>query len=185
MIIGISGYSQSGKDTLGMAIQTISPQWQIKKFAGKLKTIASLLTGVSPELFESQEFKNWKMGEEWNDNGYTMTYREFLQTLGTEAIRDSIHPNAWVNALMADYTPDDHWVVTDVRFPNEANAIKEVGGVIVRINRPSKPPVNKHLSEIALDQWEFDYHVENDKDIVDLLMPAKKILHDRIANIFS
>jgi ABC-type dipeptide/oligopeptide/nickel transport system ATPase subunit len=59
MIIGINGYSGSGKDAMGKIIQELQPEknWQIKKFAGKLKTIASILTGIPEEKFESEEFK--------------------------------------------------------------------------------------------------------------------------------
>jgi hypothetical protein len=72
----------------------------VKKFAGKLKQIASLLTGIPVEKFEDQEFKKLDMNPEWG-----MTYREFLQNLGTEAMRDGLHTNVWVNALFADYVP--------------------------------------------------------------------------------
>jgi hypothetical protein len=103
--------------------------WQVKKFAGKLKTIASLLTGIHVKKFEDQEFKKQYMSEEWNSfvsmdfpemtgeeiknsdsilvktTHKRMTYREFLQRLGTEAMRDGLHENVWVNALFADYVP--------------------------------------------------------------------------------
>lgn len=84
MIIGINGYSNSGKDTVGIIIQYLKctnkgnisiedaitnyedhqwwleekSEWEIKKFAGKLKDIASHLTGIDIEKFEDQEFKN-------------------------------------------------------------------------------------------------------------------------------
>lgn len=101
-----------------------------------------------------------------------MTYRQFLQELGTNAIRDKIHPNTWVNALFADYKlipdpafgvgemrtsngdmraiftreeafremyPANHiypnWLITDVRFPNEAQAIKYNRGININLLR--------------------------------------------------
>jgi hypothetical protein len=105
MIIGINGKIGSGKDTIGDIIQKIcitndGPEFEVKKFAGKLKQIASLLTGIPVEKFEDQEFKKLDMNPEWG-----MTYREFLQNLGTEAMRDGLHTNVWVNALFADYVP--------------------------------------------------------------------------------
>jgi hypothetical protein len=45
--------------------------------------------------FESQEFKNEKLGPEWGD----MTVRDMLQKIGTESLRDNLHPDVWVNAL--------------------------------------------------------------------------------------
>lgn len=95
MIIGINGYSNSGKDAVGAIIQYLqcSPpiqvtieeicakysdyeelldeesEWEIKKFAGKLKDIASHLTGIDIEDFEDQEFKN-KTFKQLVEEGY-------------------------------------------------------------------------------------------------------------------
>ena len=76
-----------------------------------------------------------------------MTPRLLLQLLGTDCGRDIIHPSIWVNALFTDYRcpideraniPDweSKWIVTDVRFENEAQAIKDRGGIIIRVERP-------------------------------------------------
>lgn len=199
MIIGLSGYAKSGKDTVAEMIKDIQkPDWKIKKFSGKLKTIASLLTGIPADKFEDQEFKQSYMGPEWNlpltkDKGIPITVREFLQMLGTDAIRDGLCDNAWVNALMADYleedkveklgdyvsrvTPASKWIITDVRFPNEAQAIKDRGGVIVRIDRPGIAPVNAHPSETALDNWDFDYKIANVSDLVSLRQTVEVVLN--------
>ena len=145
MIIGISGYSGSGKDTIGAVIQYLMCQnknntsieeivnnndehkdwleensgWEIRKFAGKLKDIASHLTGIDIEKFEDQEFKKTLLGPEWGTVQHNplnnipvfgdvqfnslMSVRDFLQKLGTDALRMGLHDNVWVNALMADY----------------------------------------------------------------------------------
>lgn len=246
MIIGINGYMGSGKDTVGSIIQYLtdknvngenfafwyasnlysvyenSGKWEIKKFAGKLKQIASLLTGIPVEKFEDQEFKNSYLPADWSSvarkpikrqdgifgkgEAYIkpMTVREFLQRLGTDAVRNALHDNTWVNALMADYTPNwtentkqywkdkmpeiPNWIVTDCRFPNEAEAILNKNGVIIRVNRPSNIIETtelklKHISEIALDLWEFDYVIENDGSIEDLISKVKVILQE--LNIIS
>ena len=189
MIIGLSGYAKSGKDTVAEIIQELQlNEWQIKKFSGKLKTIASLLTGISANKFEEQEFKQSALSNEWG-----MTVREFLQKLGTDAVREGLHTNAWVNALMADYhtdtktevlgefmkkvTPPCNWIITDCRFPNEAQAIKDKGGVIIRIDRPGIAPVNAHPSETALDNWDFDYKIANASDLVALKQSVEVLLN--------
>lgn len=203
MIIGVSGYSGSGKDTVGAIIQYLnSPHttgipieevcanykdheewldeqsgWEIRKFAGKLKDIASHLTNIDIEDFEDQEFKKTNLPREWwttCDEGWQpMTVRDFLQKLGTDALRDGLHHNVWVNALMADYIADEdgnypNWVITDTRFPNEAMAIKNKGGIIIRIDRPGIKPINNHPSETGLDGWNFDYKIQNLSSIFDL-----------------
>lgn len=192
--------------------------FEIKKFAGKLKQTASLLTGIPVEKFEDQEFKKLPMGLEWE-----MTYREFLQKLGTEAMRDGLHENTWVNALFADYNATGYnytgcenkviqgeweypnWIITDMRFPNEMQAIEEREGITIRIVRypktvevsrgpqdietiPFDPTNHKHMSlwkgdisrlhasETALDDAKFDYEILNDGTIEDLVEKVKEIL---------
>ena len=225
MIIGINGYAGSGKDTVGTIIQYLKakPQntsledvldfplthqwwledmstWEIKKWAGKLKSIASMLTGIPQESFEDQEFKKKYLGSQWAEAGYDedkkmhslkpMTVRDFLQRLGTDAIRNGLHTNAWVNALMADYTPTQvqwsdgpiggyedgpmpNWIITDTRFPNEAQAIKDADGIIIRVTRPGIGPVNDHPSETGLNQWKFDYEIQNDGTLENLINSVK------------
>jgi len=213
MIIGINGYSGSGKDTVGMMIQYLNcynigdltiediikdykshqwwleeqSTWEIKKYAGKLKQIASLLTGIEIEDFEDQFIKKQNLGPQWNVHGMPMTIREFLQKLGTDALRDGLHTNVWVNALFADYkcvpadrAPKgwdcDNWIITDVRFPNEAKAIKDRNGLLIRVDKPFVKPINNHPSETALDNWEFDYKIGNVSDFVSLMFTIEGIL---------
>ena len=193
MIIGISGRIGSGKDTVGKIIQYLTSNyyksgksfaefneintrrndyplyldWQIKKFAGKLKQIVSILTGIPVEDLEKQEVKDSNLPECWNSDydehyykGYPQTYniRLLLQRVGTEAMRNVIHPNIWVNALFADYKIEyiggidpykienevsdvkifniyPNWIITDVRFPNEMQAVKNRNGITIRVNR--------------------------------------------------
>lgn len=134
MIIAINGRIGHGKDTVGRIIQYLTmpgkkfeyigvqtyddytleknSPFKIKKFAAKLKTIASLLTGIPVEKFEDQEFKKTYLSEEWNtdftevEDKYAgrMTVRELLQKLGTEAMRNGLHENVWCNALFSDYS---------------------------------------------------------------------------------
>jgi len=230
MIIGINGYAGSGKDTVGTIIQYLQADtniplkgvlnktphhiwwleersgWEIKKWAGKLKDIASLLTGIPVESFEDQEFKKTLLGPAWgtvtlnplnsipvfSDIQFNslMSVREFLQKLGTDAIRDGLHTNAWVNALMAGYKPGPfypdvaiekhaklpNWIITDTRFPNEAQAIKDKGGIVIRVDRPGVKPINDHPSETGLDDWKFDYKIANVSDIKALSLSVRIIL---------
>ena len=202
MLIGVNGFAGSGKDTIGLIVQYIfsmdkqgasieqvcaDPEshawwleeqsgWEVRKFAGKLKDIASHLTGIEIENFEDQEFKKTLLGPEWNN----MTVREFLQKLGTDAMRDGLHPNTWVNALMCDYKETDEyspdWIVTDVRFPNEAQAIKDNGGIMIRVDKPGVEAINNHPSETSLNDWKFDYKVVNILDIYTLKTTIENIL---------
>lgn len=229
MIISVNGKIGSGKDTVGAIIQYLTATdtsdkalgfiklgydikghhnstFEVKKFAGKLKQTASLLTGIPIEKFEDQEFKKTYLGEEWNspynipfsgpdfvehDGG--MTVRTLLQKLGTEAMRDNLHENVWVNALFADYKAIEripekrmsimpNWIITDMRFPNEMKAILEKSGITIRVVRDyalrggPEDPKNIHPSETALDDAEFDYEIINDGTIEDLIEKVREIL---------
>ena len=222
MIIGINGKIGSGKDTVGKIIQHLTSDWadeefqdtdmldirsdyKIKKFAGKLKQIASLLTGIDVEKFEDQKFKKLEMPECWNrlqQSGRSkvwvpMTYRQFLQELGTEAMREGLHTNVWVNALFADYKYEIHrsevptraagfidqhiypnWIITDMRFPNEMEAVVEKGGITIRVVRPGTS-TGTHPSEIALDGHTMHYEIINDGTIEDLVEKVREILIER------
>jgi len=223
-IIGISGRAESGKDTVANMVLELTSrtydafdgglyrksEWEIHKFASKLKQVASILTGIPIEKFEDQDFKKTKLGSEWemtygligcmavpihehsiNDKknkifNTPMDVRTFLQKLGTDAIRNNLHGDAWVNALWADYKLNSEtfislmdeecrgfytsesvqnklkpkWLITDVRFPNEYQSIKDRGGVVVRLTRYGDLTPT-HESEMALDNYDFDYIIDN------------------------
>lgn len=190
MIISLSGKIGSGKDTVAEIIKQITPyhNWETKKFAGKLKVIAEILTGIPKIHFEDQEFKKRDMGPEWG-----MTYRELLQKLGTDALRNGLHENVWVNSLFADYqantvtvgtsefdiTEKDelpNWIITDCRFPNELNAIKERNGITIKVVRDNAV-VSDHPSETALDTYtNWNYVIDNNGSIEDLKAKVSEIL---------
>lgn len=222
MIISISGYAGSGKDLVGNIIRYLGTnksdisysgsynswvmdegmggnhysRWTIKKWATKVKEIASLLTGIPIEKFEEQEFKKVELGTEWwtkdwNQNlneipgvgkiykDIPMTVREFLQRLGTDAIRDKLHENTWINALIHEYKPPyPDWVITDTRFPNELEAVKDKG-VSIWVERPGVKPINNHPSETSLDGYKFDYTIKNEGSIEELIEKVKEV-YDRI-----
>ena len=110
-----------------------------------------------------------------------MTPRKMLQQVGTNLFRNQLHPNTWVNASFANYL-NNAWIFTDVRFPNELEAIKKRKGVTIRINRGLVERTGKmiqepeHISETALDDAKFDYVIENNGTIEELIEQVKKIL---------
>ncbi|MYT31724.1 MULTISPECIES: hypothetical protein [unclassified Streptomyces] len=90
--------------------------------------------------------------------------RLYLQRLGTEAGRQVLGEDVWVNALFRDYeTWTNPTVISDVRFPNEAGAIRKRGGLVVEIRRPSQALIenSNHVSENALAGWDFDVTILN------------------------
>lgn len=188
-LLGISGKLGSGKDTLAQFIQEIEPSYEIKKFAGKLKQITGVLCGVDPARFEDQEFKKQM-------SPFDMTYRELLQKVGTEAMRNQIHTDVWVRALFAEFEPfskvltvippihisESRWLITDVRFPNEADAIKQRGGLLIRIYRNPDGPqslTDLHPSETALDDYPHDITINNNGSLEDLKEQVRIFMDDQ------
>lgn len=169
MLIGISGKLGSGKNTVADVITKYWPEFELKSFAEKLKYITHYLTGCSLADTYSQEGKN-KFLPEWG-----MTIGQFQQKLGTEAMRAGLHVETWVLALFANYNNSCDWIVTDVRFKNEAKAIKDRGGILIRVDGdPARVRANStrdlnHPSEIDLDDWkDWDIYYLNDGTLKDL-----------------
>ena len=217
MIIALGGHMGSGKNTVCDIIQDLCKkhnrlEFEQKAFAGKLKTIASLLTGIDVKDFEDQEFKKSLLGSEWGtvrtnpintipvfENvqfNELMSIRELLQKLGTDALRDNLHEDVWVNALFSDYKPPkmseynpSNWIITDMRFPNEMGAVVAKGGITIRVVRPgtkdyfqlknrngSITHATLHPSETSLDDAKFDYEIINDAGISELIEKVRQIL---------
>jgi hypothetical protein len=125
-----------------------------------------------------------------------LTYRKLLQVIGTDALRNVVHENIWVNALMADYVEKTNhnfrvpreeyvnaiypnWIITDMRFPNEMEAVEKRGGITIRVNRDNGTraiDLNPHPSETSLDSHKFDYVIDNDGSLSDLVEKVRTIL---------
>jgi hypothetical protein len=156
--------------------------WEIKKFAFKMKQCVSIITGVPLSGLEMMSVKNGLIGPDWGD----LTYRKLLQLLGTEVGR-SIHENFWVNALFAEYYKScfvdrdndfPKWIITDMRFPNELAAVKQRGGITIRLTREvecADPTIALHPSETALDDATFDHVIENNGTIDELIEKVKSL----------
>lgn len=178
-IIGISGKIGSGKDTLAdFIIAELDRQGKKHDriyFASKLKEIHGVLTG-NPAI--TQEQKNMFM----EDFGFSAG--EGLQKMG-DGLRESYHPDVWVISTFRNINPALITLVTDVRYPNEANIVKDKGGVLIRLNGdPAKVRATStrdinHTSETKLDDYKgWDIVYENNKGIDDLENFAKKLVED-------
>lgn len=182
--------------------------YENKKFADKIKDFCCSILGCTREQLDSKEFKEKELGEEWTryqlHDGFvfkdiifkrfcelpenvrssssvkveTMTPRKLQQLVGTEAGRNIIHPDVWVNALFSDYKPVDpekrvsvggvldysdckfpNWIISDCRFPNEDNAIMNKGGFRIRVVRDTELrffDLWKDFKSSAFDSWD-DY----------------------------
>lgn len=189
-LIGISGKAGAGKDTLGYFLkEKIGQNARIDKFANLLKKVAGDMLNVPPSAFESTEFKKRLLPAElqvstmrktldentkpmWTKMTSVHDHRWFLQQMGTEVAK-TIHPDFWVWAYFnTAYDPSKTIILTDVRFPNEADQIKERGGIVIRVNNDRVKPMylydTPHISETALDNYDFNSVIQNNTTLADL-----------------
>jgi hypothetical protein len=148
MIIGIVGFIGSGKGTVG---DILADDYGFQKvaFANPLKDATASIFGWKREWLEgdTKESREWReeIDDFWSGAlkrpGFTP--RLALQLMGTEAGRDIFGEDIWVNALKARIDNYEgmakDFVITDVRFPNEIEAIKSWGGYVYRIKRGEEP----------------------------------------------
>ena len=182
MIIGLSGYAQSGKDTVaGMLIGL--HKYEKVAFAD---TIRNLLYEMDPFVTDGElSFRLQDVVDTYgweNAKKVAPEIRRLLQELGVGG-RHLFGLNFWVNQALNPHIYEHpavgvnkNIVVTDVRFINEAETVKSLGGQIWRINRPGVGPVNNHVSETNLDDWNFDAVINNNGGMEHLIAQIKELL---------
>jgi hypothetical protein len=164
MIIGLSGYAQSGKDTVAQILISEFGFTRVA-FADKIREllvqIDPLIDGTGKRVSDVVEAFGWEDAKRFHE------VRRLLQDLGVGA-RNVFGKNFWVAIATKDLDPHTDYVFTDVRFTNEANILKELGGHIWRVHRPGYEAVNGHVSEHELNEWNFDEMVYNAGSLDDL-----------------
>jgi hypothetical protein len=145
MIIGICGLIGSGKDTIADYLQNIH-QFRRESFAHTLKDAVACVFGWPRDLLEgrTRESREWREQVDlwWAErlNMPNLTPRYVLQHWGTEVVRRAFHDDIWIASLENKLrkTTDDV-VISDCRFPNEIEAIKKAGGLVIRVKRGEDP----------------------------------------------
>ena len=194
-IIGVSGFARAGKDTVGR-ILCANHGYHRVAFADKMKAIALAMdpiigfterreSGIDDHTFVVTKgplrLAEFVAQVGWEKAKENSVVRGTLQRLGTEAGRRILGEDFWVDTALTGLDENRLWVATDVRFPNEALAIKALGGVVVRVARPETEAANLHPSESALEDWRFDWHIQNDSDLLDLEGKVAEFMTWRVA----
>jgi uncharacterized protein (DUF2342 family) len=171
-LVGLIGYKRSGKNAFADALKSAHEYIEIA-FADPLKAIAYATNPRVGEVFlaDAVDTLGWETAKD-----EIPEVRRFLQRLGTEGIR-SIDDDFWLRQAREKMRArSGPMAVTDCRFPNEANEIRELGGVIVRIIRPALGPNrDAHVSEFALDGYPEDITVVNDSTLEELKALAVEV----------
>ena len=175
LIVGLSGRLRSGKDTaaqvlIGSGFSRESFAAALKEFMYAVNPLVPVSTNLHGHPIPTEHVRLAVLVDEIGWERAKDTHpevRALLQRCGTEAGRGVLGEQVWVNAAM-NRLPAGDVVFTDVRFPNEAAAIRNVGGVVIRVERPGLPNTDAHPSETAMAQYPFDATVVNDSTVADL-----------------
>ena len=155
-IIGITGRAGSGKDTVG--------QFLVERYGFERIAFADPLKRIAREI-------GWDGGKEDAGNCAhcgMLQGRTLLQVLGTEGLRQHLGKNVWIDALLRHIvttralTGQSRWVITDVRYTNEADMIQAHDGHVWRVVRPELRSNDAHDSETALADIMADVTFTND-----------------------
>lgn len=153
----------------------INENTTIREFLQVLGT-ECLREQLNPNIHVFALFSDYKPTiERLKEKGELIGNGKFLiKRIGKDIISDSEY-------VEYDKYSYPNWIITDCRFPNEAQAIKDKGGIVIRVNRPDysiqiTEVKLKHPSETSLDNWEFDYVIENNGTIEELIHKVKEML---------
>lgn len=168
-LVGLAGRKGSGKSTFAKALGKDFAFHIPMAFADPLRSVALTIFGSEYRTHEEKSavdcFWSERLGEDWN------TGRKILQRLGSEVFRDGVHKNIWIWAmerrLMAllarlhkDH-PKPIVTIDDVRYANELEMVRNLGGRLVKLVNPNSPPnVDSHPSEAGLPDELFDHVYE-------------------------
>lgn len=177
-IIGLAGRKRSGKDTVGKHI-CAEYGFMVESFARPLKESIRVIYGWTSDHTDGEL-------KEVTCPYWQVTPRAVMQQLGTEIGRQ-LDRDLWRKSLerrlMNVMQHEDEnsipvgVVITDVRFPNEADGIRDLGGEVWRVVRPSLgQQTDFHPSETSLDRYRFDNEVVNDGSLEDLYAKVRVLL---------
>ena len=178
-IIGLTGYAGTGKDTVRELLCT-NHGFEGMAFADPIRMMLRellLSNGITDAWMQDRQLKEAVIP------ALGVSYRHMAQTLGTEWGR-SLHTDFWTRTAGA-YIDDANqqpgtfnasFVVSDVRFANEAQWVRERGGVIWRVERSAAVPVRAHASEAEIYHIHADAVVDNNGSIDALQLQVSQLL---------
>lgn len=168
MLIGLAGSKRSGKDTAA-AYLVRAHGFEQDSFAAPMRRFACDLLCLTPEELDARKEEPFPiLGGK--------SARFFLQRLGSEFVREQFDPETWIKAAMLRTRGKSNVVLSDVRFGNEAIAIVQRGGFIIRLRRDTGLAADGHASEAKLPAALCDYEIDNNGTFEDLFAEIDHIL---------
>jgi hypothetical protein len=173
MIIGLTGYAQSGKDTVANILVNNYGYTRIA-FADKIREFLYETNPMYDSIVGEPLFVKAKVDRDgWEEAKKSPHIRRLLQTSGVAA-RKVFGENFWVQQALKDVHFEGNYVITDVRFTNEADIIKKYdNSQLWRVKRLGVEGVNIHVSEHELDGYPVDQIFINNTTVEDLELLVK------------
>lgn len=167
-VLGLSGWARSGKDSVAEFLEREFGYTKMS-FAKPMKDALIILNPMIDvyEVRTGLADAVKKLGWDFLKSSST-EIRPLLQRLGTEVGREMFGEDFWVDYALNSIPDGAKVVFADVRYPNEAEAIRKLGGQVWRVERDGYGPANDHASEHALNKYNFDQRIYNDKDLESL-----------------
>jgi hypothetical protein len=162
-LIGIAAKAQSGKSTVANML-VAQAGYAEASFAEPIRQFVCDLVGIQRSELEpvKEDVIPW-IGQ---------SPRQMMQSLGTQWGRDTVREDFWVQRCLQSVARAQtaRFVISDVRFENEATAIRAAGGVILHLSRPDGArTVADHVSEAGIERVsDIDFQIVNDGNLVDL-----------------
>lgn len=208
-IIAIYGNSGSGKDTIATLIQSntmhtlpeeykigrleiengIKPErklmlqeysyWKNVKIGEIPKQVYSIMYSVDREILENRDYKN-SYQERFNMTGneHFIYFAENMKKIFGE--------NLWIDLFLEKYIrtgSQEHskYIITDLRFPNEYEKLKEMGAIFLRVHRDNNIEW-KQKNDGLLDGYHFDYDIYNNWSVYSLTGEVFKFIKQFVLN---
>jgi hypothetical protein len=178
MLIGLTGFARTGKDTVA---DFMVEDYEFTKFSFA-DPMREALVRLDPYITVGGNYVTLSQVLDkfsWDElKALSPDIRPLLQKLGTEVGRSLFGENFWVNIALesVEKAGVENAVFADVRFKNEAQAIKDAGGILIRISRPGFGPANNHISETEMVDYPVDYHINNSADLAKLSSKVSVLL---------
>lgn len=164
MIIGLSGYARSGKDEVAKILVEEYGFTRVA-FADKIR---KFLYETNPIVDTHYRLQPLVDAYGWDEVKRRSQVRELLQNVGIAA-RTVFNDEFWIAQALQPVYFEENWVITDVRFVNEANRIKQYDNAqLWRIKRNGIEAVNDHVSEHDLEGYPVDIILKNEGTLEDL-----------------
>lgn len=178
MIIGLTGYARSGKDTVADILVAEHGFTRVALADG----VRELALRIDPVLGLNMHKRPYTLSQAVHTFGWEALkstcwgpeVRRLLQEIGT-GCRDLLGENVWIDRLWLRHWPDaSRVVITDVRFANEAFAVRREFGEVWRVERPGVAAYNEHASERL--EFDADLRIWNDRDIAGLQQEVASVI---------